>query len=326
MYYFQSTALSLSLKKRILIFEIHHGMKSLPTLPLIADQPRFSLLDPVRNRIELIVFCSVFSFCFMYIFLPFNINMWYEGQHLPLVTFFGIFTGCGILGLTISQFLLAGWKIRRRLTNATYLFWLLGEIVLVASIVTLVDVLLTDTFFFTWSEFVSTLRYTALIMPLPYMISLLWFFSREKYRQLKSLENRVSQIPVPPAPVASTPVLPVILPDNCLQIKDEQGKTALSVHPAKLLMIKAEDNYVQVFYRNGTAVSKELVRVSLKKMETQLTANGFARAHRSYLVNLSKVVLFKKNSKGYFLQVEGMEDTPVPVSGTYLPVFQSAFG
>nr|WP_295866612.1 LytTR family DNA-binding domain-containing protein [uncultured Chitinophaga sp.] len=301
-------------------------MKSLPTLPLIADQPRFSLLDPVRNRIELIIFCSVFSFCFMYIFLPFNINMWYEGQHLPLVTFFGIFTGCGILGLTISQFLLAGWKIRRRLTNATYLCWLLGEIVLVASIVTLVDVLLTDTFFFTWSEFVSTLRYTALIMPLPYMISLLWFFSREKYRQLKSLENRVSQIPEAPAPVAAMPAPPVILPDNCLQIRDEQGKTALSVHPAKLLMIKAEDNYVQVFYRNGTAVSKELVRVPLKKLETQLTANGFARAHRSYLVNLSKVVLFKKNSKGYFLQVEGMEDTPVPVSGTYLPVFQSAFG
>lgn len=302
-------------------------MKSLPTLPLIADQPRFSLLDPVRNRVELIVFCSVFSFCFMYIFLPFNINMWYEGQHLPLVMFFGIFTGCGILGLTISQFLLAGWKVRRRLTNATYLFWLLGEIVLVASIVTLVDVLLTDTFFFTWSEFVSTLRYTALIMPLPYMISLLWFFSREKYRQLKSLENRVSQLPEPAAPVAAMPVTPPVPPaDSCLQLKDEQGKTALSVHPAKLLMIKAEDNYVQVFYRNGATVSKELVRVPLKKMETQLTANGFARAHRSYLVNLSKVVLFKKNSKGYFLQVEGMEDTPVPISGTYLPVFQSAFG
>ncbi|MBC9929743.1 LytR/AlgR family response regulator transcription factor [Chitinophaga qingshengii] len=297
-------------------------MKSLPTLPLIAkfaaEQPRFSLLDPVRNRVELITFCSVFSFFFMYIFLPFNINMWYEGQHLHLVVFFGIFTGCGILGLTISQFLLAGWKWRRRLTNATYLFWLLGEIVLVTTIVTAVDVLLTDTFYFTWGEFVNTLRYTALIMPLPYMISLLWFFSREKYKQLKSLEDKVSQ-----APVAS---IPVAAPDACLQIKDEQGKTALSVHPAKLLMIRAEDNYVQVFYRNGTAISKELIRVSLKNMETQLTANGFARAHRSYLVNLSKVVLFKKNTKGYFLQIEGMEDTPVPVSGTYLPVFQSAFG
>jgi hypothetical protein len=263
----------------------------------------------------------------MYIFLPFNINMWYEGQHLHLAAFFGIFTGCGVLGLTISQFLLAGWKLRRRLTNATYLFWLLGEIVLVASIVTMVDVLLTDTFFFTWNEFISTLRYTALIMPLPYMISLLWFFSREKYRQVKSLENRVSQIPGPPSAVDAMPApQPAIVPDSCLQLRDEQGKTALSVHPARLLMIKAEDNYVQVFYRSGATISKELVRVPLKKMEAQLTASGFARAHRSYLVNLSKVVLFKKNSKGYFLHIEGMEDAPVPVSGTYLPVFQSAFG
>ncbi|WP_212003338.1 LytTR family DNA-binding domain-containing protein [Chitinophaga sp. HK235] len=308
-------------------------MKSLPTLPnlpLIAkfatEQPRFSLLDPVRNRIELIAFCGIFCFLFMYIFMPFNINMWYEGQHLSLAPLFGIFTACGMTALVISQFLLFKWKLRRKLTNATYLCWFLGEIVLVTAIVTAVDVLITDTFFLTWGEFANTLRYTALIMPLPYLISLLWFFSREKCAQLKSLEKEghPAAVVIPSAPVVESASTRSTT-DTCLQIRDEHDKIVLSVHPARLLMIKAEDNYVHLFYRSGQTISKELVRTSLKKMETQLAAVGFIRAHRSYLVNMSRVVLFKKNTKGHYLHIEGLEEMPVPVSVTYLPLFQSAF-
>ncbi len=57
------------------------------------------------------MFCSVFSFLFMYIFLPFNINMWYEGQQLSLMALFLIFTLCGVVVLTITQFGLAQVKM-----------------------------------------------------------------------------------------------------------------------------------------------------------------------------------------------------------------------
>ncbi|MFX1705110.1 LytTR family transcriptional regulator DNA-binding domain-containing protein [Chitinophaga sp. CC14] len=288
-------------------------MKSLPTLPLIsrytAEQPRFTLLDSVANRISLIAFCSVFSFLFMYIFLPFNINMWYEGQQLSLMALFLIFTLCGVVVLTISQFGLARLKWRRKLTNATYLCWFLGEIVGVAVMVTIVDVTLTDTFFLTWSEFITTLRYIALILPLPYCISLLWFFTREKMAQLKSLEKEQ---------VTKTG-------DPCILIRDEHDKPVLTLHPGKLLLMKAEDNYVQVFYISGNTISKELIRTSLKKLESYLSPDNFVRAHRSYLVNISKVVLFKKNTKGHYLELEGLNDISVPVSATCLTAFQERF-
>ncbi|SEW40643.1 LytR/AlgR family response regulator transcription factor [Chitinophaga arvensicola] len=289
-------------------------MKSLPTLPLIsrytAEQPRFTLLDSVANRITLIAFCSVFSFLFMYIFLPFNINMWYEGQELSLLPLFLIFTACGIAVMCISQFALAKVKWRRKLTNATYLFWFLGEIVGVALMVTLVDVTLIDTFFLTWTEFINTLHYTALILPLPYCIALLWFFTREKIAQLKSLE----QVQI---------VKPVEEP--CILIRDEHDKPVLTLHPGKLLLMKAEDNYVQIFYISGNTISKELVRTSLKKLESYLSPGYFVRAHRSYLVNISKVVLFKKNSKGHYLELEGLSDISVPVSASCLTAFQERF-
>ncbi|SKC97480.1 DNA-binding response regulator, LytR/AlgR family [Chitinophaga ginsengisegetis] len=288
-------------------------MKSLPTLPLIsrytAEQPRFTLLDSVANRISLIAFCSVFSFLFMYIFLPFNINMWYEGQQLSLMALFLIFTLCGVVVLTISQFGLARLKWRRKLTNATYLCWFLGEIVGVAVMVTIVDVTLTDTFFLTWAEFITTLRYIALILPLPYCISLLWFFTREKMAQLKSLEKE--QV--------------IKTGDPCILIRDEHDKPVLTLHPGKLLLMKAEDNYVQVFYISGNTISKELIRTSLKKLESYLSPDNFVRAHRSYLVNISKVVLFKKNTKGHYLELEGLHDISVPVSATCLTAFQERF-
>lgn len=289
-------------------------MKSLPTLPLIsryaAEQPRFTLLDSVANRISLIAFCSVFSFLFMYIFLPFNINMWYEGQQLSLMALFFIFTLCGVVVLCISQFGLYRLKWRRRLTNATYLCWFVGEILGITVMVTIADVILVDTFFLTWSEFINTLRYVALILPLPYCIALLWFFTREKMAQLKRLEKeQVTQ------PIA----------DPCILIRDEHDKPVLTLHPGKLLLMKAEDNYVQVFYLSGNTISKELVRTSLKKLESYLTAGTFVRAHRSYLVNISKVVLFKKNTKGYYLELEGLGDISVPVSATCLTAFQERF-
>jgi len=245
----------------------------------------------------------------MYIFLPFNINMWYEGQQLSLMALFLIFTLCGVVVLTISQFGLARLKWRRKLTNATYLCWFLGEIVGVAVMVTIVDVTLTDTFFLTWSEFITTLRYIALILPLPYCISLLWFFTREKMAQLKSLEKE--QV--------------IKTGDPCILIRDEHDKPVLTLHPGKLLLMKAEDNYVQVFYISGNTISKELIRTSLKKLESYLSPDNFVRAHRSYLVNISKVVLFKKNTKGHYLELEGLHDISVPVSATCLNAFQERF-
>lgn len=291
-------------------------MKSLHTLPLIskyaAEQPRFTLLDPVSNRISLIAFCSVFSFLFMYIFLPFNINMWYEGQHLSLMPLFLIFTLCGVAVMCITQFALAKLPWRRKLTNATYGCWFLGEVVLVSLMVTIVNVTITDTFFFTWSEFTNTLYYTSFILPLPYCIALLWFFTREKMAQLKSLKQEQQ------APVAKTD-------DSCILLRDEHDKPVLTLHPNKLLLLKAEDNYVQVFYLSGNTICKELIRTSMKKMEACLPAGTFVRTHRSYLVNLTKVVLFKKNAKGHYLQLEGLNDISIPVSATCLPTFQERF-
>ncbi len=51
----------------------------------------FQLLEPVKSRWLLVIFCGVFSFLFLNIFEPFNISSWFEGIDTSLfiiITFF----------------------------------------------------------------------------------------------------------------------------------------------------------------------------------------------------------------------------------------------
>ncbi len=269
----------------------------------------FALLEPVKNRVLLILFCGVFSFLFMYIFSPFNMNQWYQGGPQSVAGVFGIFSLCGMAGLSISQFGLMRLKGRKPLNCLQFLGWFAGEVMLVALVVNIVNVSIHDYLQFSWLEYSDTLKFSFGVMALPYSIALLWFYNREKVAELRHR------------------TVPAALPetDTCLHISDEYGKLVLSLQPAQLLLLKAEDNYVQVFYRHGQTIRKELIRNSLKKLEGQLAGHGFVRAHRSYMVNLSRVILFRKNSRGHYIQIDGLEDVTVPVSGSCLPEFQQRF-
>lgn len=262
------------------------------------------LLTPVKNRIALILFCGAFGFLFMYIFSPFNMNQWYEGGPQTVTGVFGIFALCGMAGLAISQFGLIRVKGNARLSNLQFMGWFIGETMLIALIVNIVNVSMHDYLQYSWLEYTDTLKYAFGVMALPYSMALGWFYAREKVSQLKNIHQ---------------------VEDSPLHIRDEYDKLTLTLQPSNLLLLKAEDNYVHIFYLNGNAVKKELVRNSLKKLELQLAGHGFTRSHRSYMVNLSRVILFKKNSKGHYLLIDGLEDVTIPVSTSYLSDFVQRF-
>jgi Response regulator of the LytR/AlgR family len=263
-----------------------------------------NLLAPVKNRIALILFCGGFSFLFMYIFSPFNMNQWYEGGPQTVTGVFGIFSLCGVTGLTLSQFVLVRLKGHKPFSHLQFIAWFIGEAMLIAIIVNIVNVSMHQYLQYSWSEYTDTLKYAFGVLVLPYSMALGWFYAREKVNQLK---HRTEE------------------KETTLHIRDEYDKLTLTLAPSNLLLLKAEDNYVHIFYLSGMVVKKELIRSSLKKLEPQLSGLGFSRSHRSYMVNLSRVVLFKKNTKGHYLLIDGLEDVSIPVSTSYLPDFVQRF-
>jgi hypothetical protein len=98
-----------------------------------------------------------------------------------------------------------------------------------------------------------------------------------------------------------------------ISLCDEQDQVQLKVDATAILYLQSAANYVEIFYLQDGQIKKELIRNTLKAMGAQLPAGQFQQAHRSYLVQLAKVVEVTDNAQGYKLHFAEAVD-PVPVS------------
>ena len=70
-----------------------------------------------------------------------------------------------------------------------------------------------------------------------------------------------------------------------------------------ILYCQADDNYTQIFLKD----TKKLVSKTLKYFEEILSENGFARVHKSYLVNVNAIVAYKKGKGGSVVLANGKQ-------------------
>lgn len=92
---------------------------------------------------------------------------------------------------------------------------------------------------------------------------------------------------------------------------DKQGKITIPVQDGfevlsaqDILYCKADDNYTEIFLKND---EKKLVSKTLKFFQDALTDFGFARIHKSYLVNVNEITAYKKGKGGSVVLSSGKE-------------------
>lgn len=92
---------------------------------------------------------------------------------------------------------------------------------------------------------------------------------------------------------------------------EKQGKITLPVQDGfevisaqDILYCQADDNYTQIFLKEG---KKKLISKTLKYFEDALTGFGFARIHKSYLVNVDEITGYKKGKGGSVVLSSGKE-------------------
>ncbi|WP_026754646.1 LytTR family DNA-binding domain-containing protein [Sediminibacter sp. Hel_I_10] len=73
---------------------------------------------------------------------------------------------------------------------------------------------------------------------------------------------------------------------------------------ADILYCKADDNYTEIYLNNQ---KKKLVSKTLKYFEDALTERGFARVHKSYLVNVNEITKYVKGKGGSVILSNGKE-------------------
>ncbi len=111
-------------------------------------------------------------------------------------------------------------------------------------------------------------------------------------QEIKEKENQLQNTVLRPKQTAVSGKITIPLQNGfeVLQIQD-------------ILYCQADDNYTQIFLQD----KKKLVSKTLKYFEEALSENGFARVHKSYLVNINAVTAYKKGKGGSVVLYNGKE-------------------
>jgi DNA-binding LytR/AlgR family response regulator len=97
----------------------------------------------------------------------------------------------------------------------------------------------------------------------------------------------------------------------------ENEKDRLELKPEDLLYIESADNYSNIVFLKEGTISRQLIRASLKRLETQIAVPYIIRCHRSYIVNIRQAKDVSGNAQGYRIGFKPAGVDPVPVSRNY---------
>ena len=261
-------------------------------------------LDKTKNKLILIGFICLYSYIFIKIYDPYDINEWGKTYYLEFVLL-----GLGVL--LVSQFILRPLFKIKRFKVYSLMLWGLMEMLLIAAVFELVYSPPINSFQEQIVEYLITVKQIVLVVVVPYTL-FLWYtqiqLKLSSYKQLR------------PNTVATNDDKG----NDLLVINGENNKVLLAIKYPKLLYIKSAGNYLELFYLTGEKLTRELVRMSFKELEGKINDPNVIRIHRSYMINTIHISSLKKTKKGYALRIQNIPDEVIPVSSGYKEVFEES--
>ena len=116
--------------------------------------------------------------------------------------------------------------------------------------------------------------------------------------------------------------------NNCASNSDDQSRRMrfydsshnlkFVINPDSVLYIGAEENYIHIFYSDGSRIKSYVLRNSMKAVDELCLTNGLVRCHRSYYVNPTHIKVLRKDREGVVFAVLDVNDVKdIPVSRKY---------
>jgi hypothetical protein len=263
------------------------------------------------NIVTHILFTAGFALLFLNVYTPFGVATW---LNVSKPTFFIYSSGvilAGILVVAISRVIMYH-SVRRGMELRVwhYLAWVAAEIVAMALFFTLFEIVILDDSR-TFPELLRpSVLNTSLTLLLPYTMLWLYFSWRDS-------RNKLIEIREQPDASGQKPMIP---------LRDEKGVLRMSLKRGDVLYMQGSDNYVTVWYQAQNKVTKFMLRNTLRTMEDELREELVIRCHRSYLVNIERVKLIRREKDGLQLELDSTPPSTVPVSRTYMHEVLTAFG
>lgn len=276
---------------------------SLKGIVLLLNSP-FLLFSKVRDRYLFTFGAILFYIIFLMLFTPYDIKYWLHDVS-PVKTmaipFIGVISG---LLMQLSHYIQSRYFANKSMKIYHLIAGFSFDVLFLA--------LCISCFYSTHdssilNDFVETITLILPIITIWYVIGLSFLkivtsnrITAERQKIL--FENQNTQN---------------LINDSIIKLMDENNNLIFSITTSHLLFIESADNYVVVHYIENQIHMKKMIRNSLKKMEEELSFFQCVRCHRSYIVNLNKVVNLKKTNNIYTLVIaESL--ILIPISRSYI--------
>jgi hypothetical protein len=261
-----------------------------------------------KNTVLQVLFTTLFAYIFINIYRPFGAGEWYNISSGEFIFYSGLLVIAGMLVVLISRALLM-FLIRRKQTVTVryYILMIAGEVLLMAAMYAFLEkFIMNDSRNFGFLYYLA-LQNTALILLIPYVISLLFFAWKEKSISLNNLLNQIRYS------------------SNFISFHDEKGILRISLKPDDLLYLESSDNYVSIKHLQNEQLKSELIRNTLKNIEKTFENSSLLRCHRSYIVNIKRVSIVRKEGTSMKLILESPTYEEIPVSRGYQNIVKDFF-
>ncbi len=265
-----------------------------------------------------VTFSVLFAIVFLNLYTPFSSTAWFDLSRADYFAYTIIFIAAGTVIMALSRVLMYHTRKWGTLRVWQYVLWLLLEIACIALFYTFYTCRYIPSVSESFVEvFPKAALYTFLILIIPYSLITLYSALNDRnqtLRLLKASQTTPEGMPLAEADGARKQ------PENesdVIYLADNNGNLRLSVKLDTLYYIEAQDNYIRVYYLSKGKLTSYMLRCKLKTVAENCAGSSLVRCHRSFMVNIKKIKVLRREKDGVFIDMDCEGINPIPVSRSY---------
>jgi len=277
-----------------------------------------------NNLIVQVTISVLFAIAFLAVYIPLSdtTTAWFsleEQDKFIYTAFFIIFSTIFLIFSRVMMFYMSKRLIR--FTLPIFILWNIAEIILIGLFHAYISLRIMHIEEYTHALIIGkSILITFIALAFPFIVTDLSFALLDAQRVLKiarrviqSNDNSSTQT----TPKNTTTEPSVTENPDIINFNDYTGAPKFAVKLENIYYIKAEGNYVNVYYNNKGGISTFVLRNKIQAIEDDFKGTPLMRCHRTYIVNSNNIKLLRNDADGYYIDFNQTGLEPVPVSNTY---------
>ena len=276
-----------------------------------------------NNLIVQVTISVLFAIAFLAVYIPLSdtTTAWFsleEQDKFIYTAFFIIFSTIFLIFSRVMMFYMSKRLIR--FTFPKFIFWTLGEIAIIGLFHAYISLEIMDITEYSKALIVGkSILITFIALGFPFIVTDLSFALIDAQRVLRIARSVIKSNENTSQDAQKAPANEPLVTENpdIINFNDYTGTPKFSVMLENIYYIKAEGNYVNVFYNNKGGISSFVLRNKIQAIENTFLGTPLMRCHRTYIVNTNNIKLLRNETDGSYIDFNQTGLELVPVSNTY---------